>query len=594
MPARTVCAALLLAALAARAAAQDGATTRPADEGPPPAAVSLSPTGLLDIHARDVDISTVLETLSYQARTGIVSTAKVQGKVSLNLYSVSLTEALDALLIPNGLAYRRSGNVYFVGTRDEIAAQSPSEETRVFRLKFIGSAEAARAVRALLGEAARVSEGGASSEGAAGGAGGEQSSRDVGALDKSGVDYLIVTARNDDLARVRDLLAEIDVQPRQVLIEATVLRATLNETNRLGIDFTALGGVSLREVGSTSNAGADLTTGPLRPQDLDRTTINANTNVASNIDGGFTFGLIKDHVGAFVHALEDVTDVVVVANPKIVALNRQEAEVIVGRRDGYLTTTVTQTAAIQTVEFLETGTQIKFRPLINEDGTVRLSVHPKDSNGGLSAANLPFEETTEAHANILVRDGHTLLIGGLFRERTVGGRAQVPGVGNIPVAGALFQSRTDTTVREEVIILLTVHVLKETEREHDQFLDLLEDVERIRVGSRRGLMGLGRERLSQAFYQEAARLQERGDYDGALLNARMALHNQPAMLSAMKLKEQILQRRPWEADAARMRSFVWRLVDEADAPPYVPPSDRFQRPRGASSDRRDEPPPSKD
>jgi type IV pilus assembly protein PilQ len=284
-----------------------------------------------------------------------------------------------------------------------------------------------------------------------------------------------------------------------------------------------------------------------------------------------------------VRALEEVTDVVVVANPKIVALNKQEAEVIVGRRDGYLTTTVTETATVQTVEFLETGTQIKFRPVINEDGAVRLSVHPKDSNGGLTAANLPFEETTEAHADILVDDGHTVLIGGLFRERTLSSSSQLPVLGNIPVLGLLFGSRSDQTIREEVIILLTVHIIKETDAESAAYEELLEDVERIRVGSRRGLLGSGRERLAQAYYHEALKQMERGNTGLALLNVRMTLNNQPKHLPAMKMREQILDNRLWDDEGTRMRTFVWELIQTERAQPHDSPSvyGRPQRRRAA-------------
>jgi type IV pilus assembly protein PilQ len=209
------------------------------------------------------------------------------------------------------------------------------------------------------------------------------------------------------------------------------------------------------------------------------------------------------------------------------------------QHDGYLTTTVTETAAVQTVEYLETGTQLRFRPVINDDGTVQLLVHPKDSNGGLTSANLPFEETTEAQADILLRDGDTILIGGLFRERTVGSRSQVPVLGNIPVAGLLFQSRNDQTVREEVIILLTVHVLKETAQERQQFRELLDNVERVRVGTRVGLLGTGRERLAQAFYHEALRQLDEGDPERALLNVRITLNNQPKHMAAIRLQERL-------------------------------------------------------
>jgi len=91
-------------------------------------------------------------------------------------------------------------------------------------------------------------------------------------------------------------------------------------------------------------------------------------------------------------------------------------------------------------------------------------------------------------------------------------------------------------------------------------------VERIRVGSRKGLMCTGRERLAQAYYQEALRQLEQGCTDRALLNVRMALHNQPKMLPAIKLKEELLCRRMWDTDSGRMRTFTWDLIRRESIP----------------------------
>ena len=538
--------------------------------------VTRTDTGLLDIHVRDMELSTLLEMLSYKARANIVTSTSVNGRVSANLYGVTVEQALAAVLTPNHYTYRVSGNTVFVGKAEEMTALQPVA-TRVFKLRYVLPDEAVTVIQALLGSEGTVIQASAEKEGQSGFSSSARGSGDD--MTGVGVDYVIVTAPPERFIEIEQLLRDIDRRPKQVLIESTVLRATLNETNEFGVDFTMLGGVDFQNVSSISNASADLTTGLLPSNKLENTTFNMNTNLIGSAAGtGFTFGIIHNNIAAFIHALEEVTDVVVVANPKIVALNKQEGEVIVGRRDGYLTTTVTQTAAVQTVEFLETGTQIKFRPVINEDGTVRLVVHPKDSNGGLTAANLPFEETTEAHADILVEDGSTVLIGGLFRERTVNSKSQIPVLGNIPWVGLLFGNREDTTTREEVIILLTVHVLKDTPGEAAESQGLADDVERVRVGSRRGVLATGRERLAQAYYHEALRQLEAGNTGLALLNVRMTLNNQPSHLSALKLREQLLGDRLWDDEGRRMRTFVWELMQATEG---LPPSKTgaYGRPR---------------
>lgn len=584
----------------------DASKDEPAQTPTTNAAIEINDVGLVDLHVRDTPIPTILEMLAYEYKVNIVATDSVVDNVSANLFSVTVDEALEAILRPRGYVFHRAGKVIYVGTPQDITTLLPPPRTRVFHLKYLNRTEAARDITPLLSSVGKIVGGEVKAPGRGQGGGGGRMVTDVEA--SASTNYLIVTDYAENLGEIERLLKEIDVPPLQVLIEATILRATLNENNQFGIDFTLLGGVDFQNVGSLSNASNDLATGALPADKFQHTTFNVNTQIVGQLPGGFSFGIIKDSVATFVRALEDVTDVTVVANPKLVALNRQSAEVIVGRRDGYLTTTVTETAAIQSVDFLETGTQIRFRPIINPDGTVRLEVHPKDSNGGLTADNLPFEETTEAHGQIVVRDGHTVLIGGLFRERTVGSASQVPVLGDIPIAGRLFKSTRDQTIREEVVILLTVHILKNNDRESRWAEGLVDDVERIRAGSRKGLFGFGRERLAQAFYQEALDQLDRGNTERALFNIRMALQNNPRHLAALKLEEQLLGRHLWDSDGTRSRTLVldllrqhegdqpdlgrppseWRMLDKDS-----PTDENADRPRSPSRPRRAEPAASK-
>jgi hypothetical protein len=128
-------------------------------------------------------------------------------------------------------------------------------------------------------------------------------------------------------------------------------------------------------------------------------------------------------------------------------------------------------------------------------------------------------------------------------------------------------------------VLLTVHILKETSEENARFTELLEDVERVRVGTRRGLLGIGRERLAQAFYQEAVRQAERDNTHAALLNVNMALHNQPKQLAAIQLKERLQGRRLWEEEGGRMRTFTLELLSNAPDGSQAPFGRPDPRPR---------------
>lgn len=534
--------------------------------------VELRPSGLLDVRLRNVDVFLALELLSEQTGRNIVVNNGVTGSVSVVLRKVRFDEALTAILDTNNLVASERSGVLYVSARPAPTTTAPTAvmDMRVFRLNYISAAEAESFVKPLLtpdGKTARTKE---PESGVA-----TQSDK-AGGYNPATGEVLIVVDTPANLERIAAAVTEIDGQPQQVLVEATILRATLNESTALGIDFNTLAGVDFQTLQAQSPGVATIGLGTIPQAQLNNTSVAARTELNAAVPaGGFTFGVVKDQIAAFIRALEQLTDVTILANPKVLTLNKQRGQIIVGRRDGYLTTTVTETAAVQTVEFLETGTKLIFRPYVSRDGYVRMEIHPEDSNGGLTAANLPFQETTEATTNILVKDGHTIVIGGLFRERTTTGKSQVPGLGSIPGIGLLFGVQQNATVREEVIILLTVHVLTGGASEDRAAEQLLEDAERVRVGARRGLMGIGREQLAEARYQAAVEAVEAGRLDEALTQVRLCLCLNARHSDAIALEERLQGARMWRSDTSLIRSFVRDRIREQAGLPLAPP---FERP----------------
>jgi type IV pilus assembly protein PilQ len=574
---------------ALKAAMKNAATTAPAPAaeeelsptsepaGDPPD-IHVSPQGRVEMHVRELDLDGVLQMLSMQSQRNIIASKDVTGKVTANLYNVTFEEALTAVLGSNGAGWVENGNFIYVYTTAELqqleAARKPIT-TKRFQLHYMRAEDVKTLIQPLLSKngiiagtpAAKTGIGSSGGSGSSGGAssgssnggssGGGGSSTDTGGDAMAGEDMLIISDLPERLDQVEAMIKEIDVRPQQVLVEATILRAQLNEDNALGIDFNVVGGVDFRNLSSTSNGVTDIKVDGLPTAKLDNTTFAANTDFRGAVpQGGLTFGIIKNNVAAFVRALEQVTDTTVLANPKILALNKQPGEVIVGREDGYPTTTVTETAAVQSVQTLKTGTRLVFRPFVGDNGFIRMEVHPEDSTGGVTSANLPFKVTTEATTNIMIRDGHTILIGGLFRESSVASKSQLPIMGNLPVAGALFRNSHDTTQREEVIILLTVHLIKDEECYAQTGEKLADDVERFRVGMRKGLQWYGRERLAQAHYHWAMEHLAKGRTNRALWDLNLAINNNPKFIAAIKLKEQLLDKRSWDEDSSSVRDFI--------------------------------------
>ncbi len=573
---------VVLGTLAPVSPAQEEQADQPVFSGPP-TGFSVTDRGTVRMHVADLPLSTALHLLSLEGHRNIITSPDVKGEVTANLYDVTFEEALHAILAANGADFLVAGNFIYVYTNEELkelaAAAGAPPETRVYRLNYISADDARSYVKSILVNLSR-DEGGKRTEDQIATpprppTGLKSDANDGGSVNNALQDFILVTATPDVHERIAAVLAELDVRPKQVLIEAAILRAELTDDNALGIDFSLVGGVDLELLSARSNGLVDLSLGALPQDRYEKFNSIATTDLASNVpDGGLTVGIIKDHVAIFLRALEEVTDTTVLANPKVLALNRQKGQVIVGRRDGFMTTTVTETQAIQSVEFLETGTQLIFRPFISDDGFVRVELHPEDSVGFVNAQGLPSEQTTEVTTNVIVRDGETILIGGLFREVTTDSRSQVPGLGNLPGIGALFKANTEASSREEVIILLTIHIVKDREAYAEESLAQYDRIESMRVGIRKGLMWHGRERMAQAQYGYALKALEKGKRKMALWHLNMALHNNGRFLPAIQLKEKILGERAWEEDGTAGRTFLHMLMSKEkgySTPPFGRP-----------------------
>jgi type IV pilus assembly protein PilQ len=517
--------------------------------------IAVSAADRVELHVADAPLASVLRILSTQSQRNIIASPAVKGTVTADLFDVEFHKALRSILRANDCDFVEDGQFIYVYTQAELAEQraAASREqpvARLFRLNYIAPTDLLPMIEPLLSEAGKIAATPEPEEGIA------TSSENAGGVGLAGPDAIMVFDYPSRIREIEKVIRDVDVRPKQVLVEATILRAQLGEDNALGIDFNLVGGVDFELIGSTSNGVQNLNTGAVPPAEFQNTSFTARTDFNNAIpNGGLTFGIIKDQIAVFLRALEQVTDTTVLANPKVLTLNKQRGEVIVGRRDGYLTTTVTETTAIQTVEFLETGTRLVFRPFIGDDGFVRMEIHPEDSAGELNEDNLPFERTTEVTTNVIIRDGHTILIGGLFRESTNIVRSQVPIAGNIPIAGAAFRTTSDQTGREEVIILLTVRVVKDDA--YEKAGDALnEDVERLRIGNRRGVQAFGRERLALAHYHWARQHYEAGDLDKALWDARLAVHISPMLVPAIKLKEELIGRHSCDREIGVIRNFI--------------------------------------
>ena len=550
--------------------------------------VSVSDSGTFSIQVNgDINLVQVLRMIGNQAQLSIIPSKEVRGTVpAMDLYNVTVSEALDAILQSNGMAWKQKGNLVYVYSQKELQEQEKAARkmvTQTFTLHYVPAADALNLIKPALSNEAVV----ASTKDAAGGIDSGDVSGDVtsssggsqntGGNSESGADLIVVKDYPENLQQVAKIIQQVDCRPQQILVEATIFECTLTDNNALGMDFTLLGGVNFDAVLNSnttvstalsgnilSAAQSGTSTGTGNPANIVQqgysgfTTGNSDTQVPP---GGLQIGVVHNNLAFFVQALESVANTTVLANPKVLVLNKQAGEVQVGQQLGYETTTVSQTTSTQTVEFLNTGTILSFRPFIGDNGYIRMEIHPEDSSGTVNN-NLPDKTTTQVTSNVMIKDGNTIVIGGLFRENSQASRSQVPIFGNIPVVGALFRNTSDTTQRQEIIILLTPHIIKDDAAYSYASEEEMKEAEKMRVGVRKGMMWFGRERLAETAYEKAVdeMAKRHPDVNLALWHLNCAINLNPTFIEAIDLKEKITGKQVRDVDNSTIRGFVRRQI----------------------------------
>jgi type IV pilus assembly protein PilQ len=565
------------------------------------------------LHAKNEDISNILELLSRQYKMNIIASKSVKGKVTADLYNVTIDEVLDAICRANGLKWTRETNSIYINTAEEAAAIKTDESrlvTEIFPLNYLTGEDAVKLIAPALSTKAMSAVNTPTEKGLPSG-----SSGSTGANSFSLQDSIVVKDFPENIERVRGILKQMDRRPRQVLVEATILQVKLDDNTSLGVDFNALSGIDFHQLSTTTASVIDPTAlangaatapvpqpgqGPTRPGPWGQ----VRTEGFASPGSGLNIGFITNDVSIFVRALEAIEDTTVLSNPKVLAVNKQRSQVIVGDRIPYLTTTTSETTAVQTVNFLDVGTELIFRPFISDDGFVRLEIHPKVSSAVLIGNPLnpmPRETTAEVTCNVMVKDGHTIVIGGLFDETAKTVRSQVPGLGNIPGLGWLFRSNEDTTTRREIIVLLTPHIIDDEEAANEIGVQTLDDARRRCLGQREGFSWITREKIQNLYLHAAEKAWQKyekdrkpSDLSWALWNTQVALNIAPNNLKALRMKDTILTEKrgePYEPPNWTIWDSLQDRMKEFDEAKKSAAEERAEQQKAAASITPPTPPP---
>jgi type II secretory pathway component GspD/PulD (secretin) len=408
-----------LIALSAAAVAQtDDAAQAVSAATPLTAATPAGAVSPVTLSVQNLDIREALGMLAASRGLNIVCGADVRGAVSIDLREVPFDEALTAAAAIAGCDVTRHGDIYFVRrmTGDDATA-ALLRGVRTYRLDYADPGALQPVIEQLLSPIGRITP-------------------------YPPLRTLVVEDRPEVLARADEVVAALDVAPRQVLIEARIMEARLSKDMRFGIDWSLLfshgeGSGSLDLEGFAGEAGS-----------------GSQGVFLSWGEGDFS---------AAIENLEGVEELTTLAAPRLVATDGTEAQIVIGGQLGFYVVTTVENTVMQSVQFLDTGAQLRLTPTITGDGFVRMKVHPELSDG-LIDKGLPSKTTAEVTTDVLVADGQTLFIGGLIRERDQTTRNGIPLLSRLPVIGALFGRTTHSTQRSELITLIKLRILEPGEK----------------------------------------------------------------------------------------------------------------------------------
>ena len=528
--------------------------------------VSVSEYMTVDMFVNRAPVTEVLQQLALQSRRNIIPSNGVAGTVTANLTDVAFFDALEAVLHPNGHGYLERGDFIFVYTREELAAIQEVEErpqVRVVHLDYLLASDAVAFAEPLLSPRGSVQ------------ATADNPPEDSGTQTDFGEQEQIVDPVYDpernryamgnavvvyDFPQFADeveaLLRALDTRPAQVLIEATVLQTTLNENNGFGVDFAFLPEVQLTQFLNPTDGFpfGDLEEGtPTREQSFsiaDNRDVVGTEAIRPSVEAGIFIG---DDIGIFISALDQVSDVSLLANPKVMALNRQRARVFVGARIGYLVSTIADGVVVQEVEFVNEGIELDFRPFIQDDNAVRLELSPRVSDvvirtteappGGVPQ-EVPDQALQTVTTHVTVPKGTTAVLGGLFQENTNLTRRQVPLLGDLPLVGGAFRGTNDIILKDEIVFLVKPTIMSDA-RQALQGEEADAVVDRVRTGTRRGLLPWSTSQQTSRLNLKAEQLAAEGKTEEALWAIRRSLELRPKQEDAIRLREDLLNRADW-------------------------------------------------
>jgi len=284
---------------------------------------------------------------------------------------------------------------------------------------------------------------------------------------------VVVTDLPEKIKQIERIIKEYDERNKEVLIEAKVVQVALNDTFRMGINWQLiLNKVWVDRIFNTDTVDVTLSqvfaslseTGTSDTAPFDNSTRAAHSSGRILIAGTLKEG---HDIDAIIDALKTAGETNLLSSPRILALNNQEARIQVGTREAFVTNTVVQsdTAATtaENVTFIDVGVILTVTPTIGDDEFITLKIKPEVSSVARTITTaegnqIPIVRTQEAETTVMVKDGTTILLGGLIEDQQVKTTNRIPILGSIPILGIPFRHVSNQVVKNELVIFLTPRI----------------------------------------------------------------------------------------------------------------------------------------
>jgi len=449
------------------------------------------PQAKISLDIKGMNILDVLKIISMRSGLNIIAGRNVTGRVTMFLRDVDVMDALEIILAANGLAYEKRGDIINVMTaRDyELLYGEKYGNMRQLvnvKLQYANAANLSKVltnVKSALGKVivdensntlilldtpeklkqmqqiiketdkpiiTKVFELQYAVAEDIKNMLLEKLSKNVGAISiDARTNKIAITDYPDKIEELSRIIEEFDERIRQVLIEAKIIQITLDDQFKFGINWDHWIKDKFR-VTQSLNTGATA----------------AVFTLGEGADGSSSISAVGDY-SSVIDLLDSLGRTEILATPRIIVVNNQEAKILIGEKKSYIETTTSQSGTgtqvtAQSIKSIEGGVKLSVTPTISSDGYITMKIRPEVSSVTLESltvsgqpTDVPLVNTSEAETTVMVKDGATIIIAGLIKDEATKNRSKIPILGDIPLLGNAFKQISDVDERKELVIFLT-------------------------------------------------------------------------------------------------------------------------------------------